>query len=343
MSGEWWTSTDVQPLKSCGSEVLRLREIAATIKPGTLAAGNDMARISGIGAAVLLRFVRQAGIDSVTAQVPVRDAGVFAVNQPRVRFDGQAAGEALLALAQEPSSNIGQKMNLEEFAPEPGTLMTAREVLAACGSSTPSTIEVSQMNQRLKTAGVLRVRDNHTELLPAKVTVKTLEVYPLREVITCYADHIEAGKERALRVQLRTTAQLAEDVRVSAEGAVNWAVDIAHPLAGEKIDEVVDPYVFGAWLGDGHSSSPTITCFDQPILDEIVAAGYELSQRKAPGVYGILGVVDKFRSLSLIDNKHIPSSYLRASFDQRLAVLHSLMDTDGTVDVNGACELSCAI
>jgi len=44
------------------------------------------------------------------------------------------------------------------------------------------------------------------------------------------------------------------------------------------------------------------------------------------------------RSLGLIRNKHIPAIYLRASYEQRLALLQGLMDTDGYVDARGRSE-----
>lgn len=321
-------------------EAERLRGIAAKIEPGTMATGNDMARVSGVGADVLLRFARNSRIDSVIAQVSIRPSVALApITRPRVRFDAVAAKSALQELATKRNSVIGQ-MNISALKGAPGALMTARDVLIDCGNSDPSKVEVSTMNRRLKMAGIHPVRDIHTTLVPVRETIKALETFPLREVLTRYADHVEAGKDRAPRVQLRTTAELAAEVRVSTEDAANWAIDLAAPIAGESIDAELDPYVLGAWLGDGNSNSPAITCFDQPILDEIIAAGYEVRARKAPGLYGIIGAIEKFRALGLIDNKHIPAAYLRASFEQRLAVLQGLMDTDGTVDANGACELS---
>ncbi|HEX9088531.1 MAG TPA: hypothetical protein VF867_13505, partial [Arthrobacter sp.] len=321
------------------AEAERLRGIASTIEPGVMAAGNDMARVSGVGAGALLRFVRESGIDSVTAHVSVRPGGPVKNTSPRVRFNATDAKRALQNLSKNKTSVAG-RMDLAAFAPRGDELMTAREVLVACGSTAPSAEDISSMNCRLKNAGVPRVRDVHTEMVNSRSIHKTLETFPLREVLTRYADHIETGKARAPRVQLRTTAELAAEVRVSAEAAVNWGIDLAAPIYGAAIDAVMDPYVLGAWLGDGSTNGPAITCFDQPILDEITAAGYELRARKAPGLYGIIGVVEQFRALNLIDNKHIPATYLRASFDQRLAVLQGLMDTDGTVDARGACELS---
>lgn len=133
---------------------------------------------------------------------------------------------------------------------------------------------------------------------------------------------------------------LASKVRVTAENAVNWAVDMAVPIGGAGIDAAIDPYVLGAWLGDGNTNGPALTCFDPEIIAEITAAGYVLRPHKTSGRFGIIGVIDRFRSLDLLNNKHIPAIYLRSAFEQRMAVLQGLMDTDGTIDKKGACEIS---
>lgn len=48
---------------------------------------------------------------------------------------------------------------------------------------------------------------------------------------------------------------------------------------------------------------------------------------------------EKFLALGVLNNKHIPSQYLRAGTDQRLALLQGLMDTDGTIAHGGKCEI----
>ncbi len=48
----------------------------------------------------------------------------------------------------------------------------------------------------------------------------------------------------------------------------------------------------------------------------------------------------KLRALGVHMNKRIPTIYLRASFQQRLALLQGLMDTDGTVRDDGRSELA---
>jgi replicative DNA helicase len=46
------------------------------------------------------------------------------------------------------------------------------------------------------------------------------------------------------------------------------------------------------------------------------------------------------RSIGVLGNKHIPSAYLRASVEQRRALLAGLLDTDGTVTSNGSVQLA---
>lgn len=322
------------------AEAKRIQDIVATLSFGTISTGNDLARISGVSAAVLLRFVRASGINSVQADVAVRPAGMALVTTTRVRFDAVAARNALRRKPVRKDASFAGRMNLDEFIAVEGALMTSLDLLVACGVDAPSARDAVSMLRILNRAGVHRVRETQKVVQHIRENVRTVEAWPLREVLTRYADHVAAGKDRAPRVRLRTTTELFAAVRVSAEDAVNWAVDLSAPLAGEHIDAILDPYLLGAWLGDGNTSSPTITCYDQPILDEISVAGYQLRARKALGHYGIIGVMNQFRALNLIGNKHIPSQYLRASFDQRLALLQGLMDTDGTVTARGTCELS---
>ncbi|WP_375000201.1 LAGLIDADG family homing endonuclease [Aeromicrobium sp. CTD01-1L150] len=49
---------------------------------------------------------------------------------------------------------------------------------------------------------------------------------------------------------------------------------------------------------------------------------------------------DLLESLGVLKSKRIPPTYLRASVDQRLALLQGLMDSDGTISRKGACEIA---
>lgn len=98
----------------------------------------------------------------------------------------------------------------------------------------------------------------------------------------------------------------------------------------------MDPYVLGAWLGDGTSSGAGFTSVDVEIVDEIRKAGWPIE--KSDDRYGwridrAVNGKNRFRrilkSLGVLNNKHIPLPYLRASIPERMALLQGLMDTDG--------------
>lgn len=105
----------------------------------------------------------------------------------------------------------------------------------------------------------------------------------------------------------------------------------------------ISPYVLGCWLGDGTSQNATFTTADHDVLSVIRAEGYEIGQpfnKSKSGksaTYRIQRCPDgmklhtKLREASLLLNKHVPVSYLRASRRQRADLLAGLMDTDGTV------------
>jgi hypothetical protein len=164
----------------------------------------------------------------------------------------------------------------------------------------------------------------------------------------------QAGSEPATEAAERvvTTAQmLAEGVVVpTCHGGANFAVRVPEPLNLPDADLPVDPYVLGAWLGDGSRRSGGFTGIDREIISEIQRTGYKVSDstHAAKSQY-IQGLVRHLRFAGVLDRKHIPAgddgrlfpvNYLRASARQRLALLQGLMDTDGTVSKSGSCELS---
>lgn len=101
----------------------------------------------------------------------------------------------------------------------------------------------------------------------------------------------------------------------------------------------IDPYILGCWLGDGTSSEPAITNVDTEILNAFFkyckSIGDEIVQRSEITYYSKgNNFRKKLKKLNLIDNKHIPFSYLTGSRNQRLQLLAGLLDTDGSLEVN---------
>jgi ATP-dependent DNA helicase DinG len=151
----------------------------------------------------------------------------------------------------------------------------------------------------------------------------------------------------------RTTFEIAATLRGQSNALnhalpVNAALDLPHAILP------IDPYVFGAWLGDGTSRNSGFTCADQEIIDEIQRRGYHVKTLDADRYKHSIHLTEspannrwadsfthRLVDLGVRADKHIPVKYLRASFDQRLDLLRGLIDTDGTVSTKtGRVEIS---
>lgn len=74
---------------------------------------------------------------------------------------------------------------------------------------------------------------------------------------------------------------------------------------------------------------------------EIESRGFQTSDQKTAKTFGILELHTILKSAGLLQNKHVPSAYLRGSIDQRRDLLNGLVDTDGHVAPDGQVEF-CA-
>lgn len=114
------------------------------------------------------------------------------------------------------------------------------------------------------------------------------------------------------------------------------------PLLLPEVELPIDPYPLGLWLGDGFSGSGRMACGSRDVdeLCELIeACGQPTTRYQHPTCWNI-GFSDgtkarkksfrwRLQGLGLLNNKHIPAMYLRASFEQRLSLLQGLMDSDG--------------
>lgn len=165
--------------------------------------------------------------------------------------------------------------------------------------------------------------------------------------------YTEELRNRPYVGSVKTTRDIAESVAVRNDGARNHRIPVAKALQLPDVSLPVDPWILGAWLGDGRSDDAEFTtaASDYPhLLEQIQRAGYYTTEPKhdsrnpnalairvsispirqgTPAVKTLKGVL---REMGLLDNKHVPERYLRAGIEQRLALLQGLMDTDGTTD-----------
>lgn len=136
-----------------------------------------------------------------------------------------------------------------------------------------------------------------------------------------------------------TTREIAETLRARGGHTLNHSIDAPAPLDLPDAELTIPPYTLGAWLGDGISAGGRICIGDEDkteMLANLADDGWSVTPNKAKYMYGIAGLQVKLREVGVLNNKHIPIDYLRASYGQRLALLQGLMDTDGTVSGGGA-------
>lgn len=191
-------------------------------------------------------------------------------------------------------------------------------------------------------------------------------------IIECCDEHLWAVQSRKHRHRSQpgvvlTTKQLREDL-YHKDGSSKWYLPtMTAPVQYEPDDEPLPlpSYTLGALLGDGtisgSNTSPILTSVDQQVLDmvsEELPAGLGLTPvmnggaatisyritdgiRKAPNV-----VIDALRELGLwghqAHEKRIPDRYMRASVEDRLALLQGLCDTDGELSGSGVEFSSCS-
>lgn len=182
----------------------------------------------------------------------------------------------------------------------------------------------------------------------------------------------EAGKEHLW--EIRTTKQL-EKYRTHRENK-NFSVftteqiiyriskgkkcymPIPKAQEFEEKEFIIHPYVLGVLIGDGcltHKSNPHDTCFtisnpEQDIIDKVAELTDTLRVYYHPSNYckvffskNACEYLSYLESVGLRDysyNKFIPKEYLFGSIEQRKQLLYGLMDTDGSVSLDGMFRFS---
>lgn len=154
--------------------------------------------------------------------------------------------------------------------------------------------------------------------------------------VICDDEHLWAvtsGHGKHKKEQVLNTEQIKDTLTL--HGQKQHRVRVASSLDLPKIDLPIDPYTFGCWLGDGNKYEGNICKPDDELFELIEAQGYRIGppmgkdNRKVRSrtVYGLR---TQLRKAGVLKNKHVPRVFLRASKEQRLALLQGLMDTDGS-------------
>ena len=119
-----------------------------------------------------------------------------------------------------------------------------------------------------------------------------------------------------------------------------YGLPLTCAIEGQHKNLAVDPYVMGAWLGDGTTSNPYLTiCNTDTVIVEEVKKHYTHSRtfnQVGCKVYTFLGLRQDLEKYGMCHTrnaieKYIPDDYLEADIEQRLELLAGLLDTDGSL------------
>jgi portal protein/LAGLIDADG DNA endonuclease family protein len=292
--------------------------------------------VKGIPAATKPQF------DEIVDAMEARHAGV--ANAYRTLYltagaDATVVGSDLRQLDFKATQGAGEPLALDTPIPTP------------TGWTTMGEIQVGDqvIGRDGRPANVLGVSPVHVDRDCFRVTLKD------GTSIVADASHIWAAIDRGSakrREKTYTTRELFElHHRGYPNGAGGYRVALpAAPVVElPAADLLVDPYVLGAWLGDGQTAGAAVCGATEDlkfIAHEIEARGYTTTRwATAEDKVDVIGVpgglLHALRALGVLGDKHIPAAYLRASAQQRLDLLRGLMDTDGTIgDGRGGCEYS---
>jgi len=136
-----------------------------------------------------------------------------------------------------------------------------------------------------------------------------------------------------------TTHAIAETLRVHKSAHANHSVALCGALQLDEARLPIHPYLLGVWLGDGSSANARFYSDDAEVVDAVRATGQRVTELAEPFGYGLPGgLVVALRALGVLNNKHIPGVYLRASERQRRQLLSGLLDTDGGVTNGGTVQ-----
>ena len=159
-----------------------------------------------------------------------------------------------------------------------------------------------------------------------------------------------------------TTAQIRSTLKERTRGDNNHGIPVASSLVLPNASLPLHPYALGLWLGDGHSTSPRITAGGKAVaeiegyLAEVgVFCGKRRQDKRSSATTFTIdtkpirhgnhanGFKGGLVALGVLGAKHLPPSYLRASIEQRRALLQGLMDSDGWITDRGTCGFGTSI
>jgi replicative DNA helicase len=172
--------------------------------------------------------------------------------------------------------------------------------------------------------------------------------------------YFECNKSHILSLKRKSTEgtkhKHGDVLNVNIEDYLKWPEGRKHrysawrfPTKTTRKRLPVDPWLFGVWLGDGTSSTASITSADPLIVQRfgkwvsyiydnihLQQTAYQNIRYSIKGkdarcnrTTNVNGFWEAMKGMGVVNNKHIPEVYFQSSFEQRRRLFAGLMDTDG--------------
>ena len=171
----------------------------------------------------------------------------------------------------------------------------------------------------------------------------------------CAGDHLWTVINKKNQQQTLTTEELLKKGLTNSAG-FKYAVPNNLPVEYDRIDYSIDPYVIGAFLGDGCCKQRQLTLSSEteeiPILIKELIGAKEVNKNSLENynwtftlqnpIQSSSNLILKFQTETFFTDykkeiccsaqeKCIPDIYKRGSINQRLDLLQGLFDTDGSI------------
>lgn len=149
---------------------------------------------------------------------------------------------------------------------------------------------------------------------------------------------------------IRTTDEIVSTLTFGKREDLNHCIPVCGPLQLPPRRLALDPWLLGYWLGNGATRGSQLSMYiedEQYVRSCVQRAGHDTSPNWAnpynakKAEFSALGLGIVLRGLGVLGDKKIPNAYMRASVEQRKALLAGLLDSDGHINaINGIVMFS---